>query len=114
KGQGLVIHRVSCPNARRADPDKLLEVNWEAQRDRMFGVTVGVLSRNERGALADIATAISQASANIESADTQDSSRDGDSLFNIHFRLQVEGVEHLERVLAAVRQLAVVQRVERK
>ena len=102
------------PNARRADHDKLLDVNWEAQRDRMFGVTVGVLSRNERGALADIATAISQASANIESADTQDSSRDGDGLFNIHFRLQVEGVEHLERVLGAIRLLPVVQRVQRR
>lgn len=114
KGQGLVIHRKGCPNARRADHDKLLDVNWEAQRDRMFGVTVGVLSRNERGALADIATAISQASANIESADTQDSSRDGDGLFNIHFRLQVEGVEHLERVLSAIRVLPVVQRVQRR
>ncbi|MDF0605316.1 bifunctional (p)ppGpp synthetase/guanosine-3',5'-bis(diphosphate) 3'-pyrophosphohydrolase [Neisseriaceae bacterium TC5R-5] len=114
KGQGLVIHRASCANARRADHDKLLEVNWESQRDRMFGVTVAVLSRNERGALADIAAAISEASANIESADTQESSRDGDGLFNIHFRLQVECVEHLERVLSAIRRLPVVQRVQRR
>ena len=41
-------------------------------------------------------------------------SRDGDGLFNIHFRLQVEGVEHLERVLGAIRLLPVVQRVQRR
>nr|WP_230370313.1 ACT domain-containing protein [Paludibacterium denitrificans] len=113
KGQGLVIHRTHCPNVQRVDHEKLLEVNWDAQRDRMFGVSVSVLARNERGALADIAAAISQASANIESVDTQDT-HVGDGFIHIHFRLQVEGVEHLERVLNGVGQLQVVQQAERR
>ncbi|KJV32578.1 guanosine-3',5'-bis(diphosphate) 3'-pyrophosphohydrolase [Aquitalea magnusonii] len=113
KGQGLVIHRVACPNVQRVDHDKLLNVNWETQRDRMFGVSVSVLARNERGALADIAAAISQASANIESVDTQDT-HVGDGFIHIHFRLQVESVDHLSRVLNAVQSLVVVQRTERR
>ncbi|MBV8046178.1 MAG: bifunctional (p)ppGpp synthetase/guanosine-3',5'-bis(diphosphate) 3'-pyrophosphohydrolase [Paludibacterium sp.] len=113
KGQGLVIHRADCPNAKRADADKMLAVTWEAQKDRMFGATLSVLARKERGALAEIATAISMASANIEGVDTLDTHM-GDDFLHIHFRVQVEGLAHLERVLTEIRQVGFVQRAERK
>ncbi|KZE31467.1 RelA/SpoT family protein [Crenobacter luteus] len=113
KGQGLVIHRSNCANVRKVDAEKLLEVTWDAQKDRMFGVNVSVIARNERGSLAEIAAAISNASANIESVDTQDT-HGGDGYIHIHFRLQVEDLAHLEQVLAAVGQVPFVQRVERR
>ncbi|AXK38357.1 RelA/SpoT family protein [Crenobacter cavernae] len=113
KGQGLVIHRSNCANVRKVDAEKLLEVTWEAQKERMFGVNVSVVARNERGSLAEIAAAISNASANIESVDTQDT-HSGDGYIHIHFRLLVEGLQHLEQVLAAVSQVPFVQRVERR
>ncbi|BEV73396.1 MULTISPECIES: bifunctional (p)ppGpp synthetase/guanosine-3',5'-bis(diphosphate) 3'-pyrophosphohydrolase [unclassified Paludibacterium] len=113
KGQGLVIHRSGCPNAKRADADKLLAVTWDAQKDRMFGATISVLARKERGALAEIATAISLASANIEGVDTLDTHM-GDDFLHIHFRVQVEGLAHLERVLTEIGQVKFVQRAERK
>ena len=113
KGQGLVIHRSECANARRADAEKLLAVMWDAQKERMFGATVSVLARKERGALAEIATAISMASANIEKVDTLDTHA-GDDYLHIQFRVQVENLLHLERVLAEIVQLPCVQRAERK
>lgn len=113
KGQGLVIHRGECANLKRVDPDKLLDVSWEAQRDRMFGVRISVLARSERGALADIASAISEASANIERVDTQDT-HVGDGFIHIDFRLQVESLSHLEQVLAQIRLVGVVLTAERK
>jgi GTP pyrophosphokinase/guanosine-3',5'-bis(diphosphate) 3'-pyrophosphohydrolase len=113
KGQGLVIHRANCVNAKRADPDKLLSVTWDAQKDRMFGATISVLARQERGALAEIATAISHASANIESVDTQDTQM-GEGYLHIHFRIQVDSLAHLERVLAGIEGVVFVQRAERK
>jgi len=113
KGQGLVIHRSACANAKRADPDKWLAVTWDVQKDRMFGATISVLARQERGALAEIATAISLASANIESVDTQDTQM-GEGYLHIHFRLQVESLAHLERVLAEVERVEFVQQAGRK
>jgi GTP pyrophosphokinase/guanosine-3',5'-bis(diphosphate) 3'-pyrophosphohydrolase len=79
----------------------------------MFGATISVLARQERGALADIATAISQTSANIESVDTQDTQM-GEGYLHIHFRIQVESLAHLERVLAEIEKVGFVQRAERK
>lgn len=113
KGQGLVVHRVGCPNGKRVDHDKLLAVTWETQKDRMFGVNVSVFALHERGALAEITTVISQASANIERVDTKDSYV-GDGLIHIDFRLQVDNLSHLEQVLSEIRQLGIVQRAERK
>jgi guanosine-3',5'-bis(diphosphate) 3'-pyrophosphohydrolase len=113
KGQGLVVHRTLCANARRADPDKQLAVTWEAQKDRMYGATISVLARQERGALAEIAAAISHTSANIESVDTQDS-HIGEGYLHIHFKVQVENLAHLERVLGEIGRVGFVQRAERK
>lgn len=113
KGQGLVIHRASCPNGKRADPEKGLPVQWEQQKERLFGAVISVLLRQERGALAEVAAAISQASANIEGVDTQDTHM-GERFLHIHFRLQVENVAHLERVLTTIEELDVVQQAGRK
>ncbi|KMJ52557.1 MULTISPECIES: RelA/SpoT family protein [Vogesella] len=113
KGQGLLVHRKGCGNAARIDPEKLLEVNWEPQKDRMFGVNISVLAHNQRGALAEIAAAISQASANIETVDTQEN-HGGDGFIHIHFRLQVDNLIHLENVLTAIQQVNVVQQAERR
>ncbi|MBP7579941.1 MAG: bifunctional (p)ppGpp synthetase/guanosine-3',5'-bis(diphosphate) 3'-pyrophosphohydrolase [Vogesella sp.] len=113
KDQGLLIHRGSCHNVQRVEAEKLLEVRWETVKDRMFGVNISILAFNQRGALADIAAAISHASANIETVDTQDNhSQDG--YIHIHFRLQVDNLQHLEKVLAQVQQVEVVQRAERR
>lgn len=113
KGQGLVIHRATCANVKRVDAEKMLDVTWEEHLERMFGVNVSVHAHNERGALADIASAISNASANIESVDTQDT-HSGEGFIHIHFRLQVDGLRHLEQVLGAISQVPSVQRVERR
>ena len=113
KGQGLLIHRSHCANLRRVEADKLLDVTWDAQRDRVFTVTVGVTAHNERGALAEIAAAISNEAANVERVDTQDSPS-SEGVIEIHFRLQVSDVAHLERVLFAVLQVGSVMRAERR
>ncbi|MFD2449241.1 ACT domain-containing protein [Vogesella fluminis] len=107
------MHRKGCGNAARIDPEKLLEVNWEPQKDRMFGVNISVLAHNQRGALAEIAAAISHASANIETVDTQEN-HGGDGFIHIHFRLQVDNLTHLENVLTAIQQVPVVLQAERR
>jgi GTP pyrophosphokinase/guanosine-3',5'-bis(diphosphate) 3'-pyrophosphohydrolase len=88
-------------------------VTWDVRNDRMFGASISVVARRERGALAEIATAISHASANIESVDTQDQHM-GEGYIHFHFRVQVENLAHLERVLGEVGHVPVVQQAERK
>ena len=112
KGQGLVIHQQDCTHVLRQDPNDLLEAEWDVrQAAQMFGVPIRVSVRDERGALAAVTAAITEAHANIESVDMQDAHR-GEGSVQIGFRLQVENTQHLMNVLTQVRaQPAVVRAV---
>ena len=60
KGQGIVLHRKDCANAKRAEADRQLEAEWDIKSPRSFSVPVAVMTRDERGALAGIALGISE------------------------------------------------------
>lgn len=99
--KGLIIHRKTCQNCVHIDNGKLVPVAWEPQKDRTFSVLIDILIRNERGVIAEIATAISRESVNIETVDTLNNHKT-DGLLEIHFHLQVVNLEHLERVLTQI------------
>lgn len=112
KGQGLLIHRHDCTNIQKFDPEKLLDMEWELAQPKLFGVPVSVLAKSERGALAAVAAAITESSANIESVDMQDA-HSGEGYVQIRFRLQVEGLAHLGEVIANIQRQAAVVRAAR-
>lgn len=113
RGQGLHIHRKACSNINKQDPERLVDVRWEPPKDRMFGVNIMVIALSQRGALAEIASSISAAGANIETVDTQDDHGVSDYI-HIHFKLQVSNLPHLESVLQAMRQTSVVMQAQRR
>jgi GTP pyrophosphokinase len=112
QGQGLVIHTHDCPQVGRQDADKLLEVAWDAVADKLFDVGVKVVARDERGVLAQVAAAISEAGANIENVRMDDANGD-EHYTEIRFTLQVENRHHLARVMQALRSLETVVRIHR-
>lgn len=112
KGQGVLVHRHDCPNAHKIDAEKLLDMEWDLGQPALFGVPVLVLAKSERGALASVAAAITDASANIESVDMQDA-HSGEGYVQIRFRLQVEGVAHLDTVLLGIQSQPAVVRATR-
>ncbi|MFZ0105305.1 MAG: bifunctional (p)ppGpp synthetase/guanosine-3',5'-bis(diphosphate) 3'-pyrophosphohydrolase, partial [Thiobacillus sp.] len=67
KDRGLIIHTHDCPSIRafRTDPDKWLDVEWEAEPGRMFDVSIKVVVGNQRGVLAKVAAAIAEHGSNI-------------------------------------------------
>ena len=67
--------------------------------------------RNERGVLARVATAISDAAANIENVIMDDARRD--SITSLQFTLQVHHRIHLAKVMRNIRRVSEVVRVAR-
>lgn len=96
----------------RIDHDRQLDVEWELDEQRLFGVPITVLAHSERGALAAVAAAITEAHANIESVDMQDA-HTGEGAIQIRFRLQVENIIHLADVLANIQSQPAVARATR-
>ena len=103
KDRGLIIHTHDCPALRayQTDPDKWLDVEWEAEPGRMFDVAIKIVVGNQRGVLAKVAAAISEQGSNIGNIAMEE--EDGSPYTVLYFTLQVENRMHLARVMRGLR-----------
>ncbi|HEY5762075.1 MAG TPA: bifunctional (p)ppGpp synthetase/guanosine-3',5'-bis(diphosphate) 3'-pyrophosphohydrolase [Rhodocyclaceae bacterium] len=113
RGRGIVLHTHDCPQLASAGggPDRRIDVEWDVPEERLFDVTVRCEVRNERGVLARVATAISEAGANIENVIMDDARRD--SITSLQFTIQVHHRIHLAKVMRNIRRVSEVVRVAR-
>jgi guanosine-3',5'-bis(diphosphate) 3'-pyrophosphohydrolase len=112
KGQGLVIHTHDCSalGKLRGSKAEWVDVEWEADLDRLFDVHIRVITRNHLGVLAKLATGIADMESNITNISMQD---DDDNTTSIYFTLQVTDRSHLARVLRVLRRVPSVIRIYR-
>jgi RelA/SpoT family (p)ppGpp synthetase len=110
---GLLVHRSECASAqraRRADPERWLDLQWAEELVGLFGVDIDVRAVNDRGLLGRVAVAIGEAESNIARVSIED--EDGRDV-TIHFRIQVRDRRHLAQVLRGLRRVRQVVRVSR-
>jgi RelA/SpoT family (p)ppGpp synthetase len=110
---GLVVHQSDCQHAqraRRADPDRWLDLQWADEPAGLYAANMDVRARNERGVLGYVAVAVAEAESNILSVNIEDEdSRE----VTIHFKIQVRDRRHLARVVRSLRRIKQVLRVAR-
>jgi GTP pyrophosphokinase len=113
KDQGLAVHQTDCvyaARARRADPDRWVDLQWADETAGSYAVSVDVSAANERGVLGRIAVALAEADSNILSVHLEDENAE-QAL--IHFKLQVHDRRHLARLMRMLRRIKQVSRVMR-
>ncbi len=111
-GRGVVVHTADCPNLGKFQkhPERWLDVHWEDDLKGVYQVAIQVESRNEQGALASIAAAISDLDANIDKVTFAE--RDGNfSALNII--IEVTDRVHLARIMRKIRVQEMVSRIIR-
>ncbi len=113
KGKGLVIHTHDCPTIAklRHDPEKWLDVEWDPETKRLFKVNLKITVANQRGVLAKVAAAISEAGSNIDNI-AMDEGEDTDYI-SMHFTVQVEDRIHLAKLMRNLRKVTEVVRLAR-
>ena len=113
KGQGMVIHTHDCPviAKTRADPDKVIDVEWAPETNKLFNVSIKLVATNQRGVLAKVAAAIAGADSNIDNVTVDPEQGDQDA--TMHFTLQVFNRLHLAQIMRALRRLPEVIRIMR-
>jgi len=112
-GRGMVIHLDDCKNIStelKANPEKCLSVQWSEKIDREFPVELRVEMMNERGALATLATVLSDVDANIETINLADR--------GVHISVgtlcvAVKDRTHLARAIKRLRQLNAITKISR-
>ena len=113
KGQGLVVHTRECVTLKkqRVDAAELVDVEWAAEVLGVYDAGVRVLVSDRRGLLADLATAIADAEANIDAISME--KPDGAGVIAMFFGVQVRDRRHLAAVMRNLRRIADVRRVQR-
>jgi guanosine-3',5'-bis(diphosphate) 3'-pyrophosphohydrolase len=112
KGHGLIVHVEQCTHleSHRQNPDKYVSLRWEDKVHGDFPVDLRVEIINQRGSLARLALAISDADSNIENINAEEF--DG-RYFVVSLTVTVRDRVHLARVLRKIRSAKNVIRVIR-
>jgi guanosine-3',5'-bis(diphosphate) 3'-pyrophosphohydrolase len=111
-GEGIRIFQIHSPKLRDYENADWIDVTWDIdpERPERFKTSINVTATNEPGSLARIAQLIGENDANIDNLRMLDRALD----FTV-MRIEVEvwHLEHLTRIMAGLRNLSVVSKVER-
>ncbi len=113
KGQGMVVHTHDCPVIAKnhRDPDRLLDVQWDANPSKLFDVGIRLVVANQRGVLAKVAAEIAAAESNIQNVAVDP--EDGGTYTGMRFTVQVLNRMHLARIVRDLRKIPEVVRISR-
>jgi GTP diphosphokinase / guanosine-3',5'-bis(diphosphate) 3'-diphosphatase len=111
RGFGVSVHRVGCSNAVKTNPERLIEVEWDADTHEPFPVKIKVRALDRVGLLADVASSISKSGANIIAVHSETTPNKMVSSF---FTLEVANTQQLELVVAGLKKVKQVLEVERE
>jgi GTP pyrophosphokinase len=110
RGFGVTVHRAGCVNAIKTNPERSIEVEWDAATRESFPVKIKIRALDRMGLLADVAISISKSGANIVSVKSQTSENKEVSSF---FTLEVTNTEQLSQVLTGLKKVKQVLEVYR-
>jgi guanosine-3',5'-bis(diphosphate) 3'-pyrophosphohydrolase len=110
RGQGITVHRTSCPHSLSIDPERRIELQWAPGTQDLYPVKIHVLCQDRMGLLASITTAISQGKANILDASVNTRP---DKRADCYFTIAVSGADHLHDIITLVKKIKHVIRVSR-
>jgi GTP pyrophosphokinase len=104
RGHGVSVHRTDCSNTSglRAQPERLVTVQWSPSAHSVFLVAVQVDALDRNRLLADITRVLSDAHVNILSASL---STTRDRVAVSKFSFEMGDVKHLGHLLASVRKV---------
>ena len=112
-GTGLMVHRASCPSAKRQrakEPQRWADILWGEPMHRTFETHLVVDVTDSPGVLALVAAAISTAHGNILDLRIE---RQGTGFPSMHIAIEVKDRQHLAEVLRKIRKTSSVTKASR-
>ena len=114
RGEGLTVHTAECSVGKRLferDSERWMTVEWAEQPTRAFETAISVLLKNGKGVLAEVASAVASAEADITHIDMGDERAAQTS--ELRLLLSVRDRLHLAEVMRVLKRSASVLRVAR-
>ena len=114
RGEGLTVHTADCSVGKRLlerDSERWMHVDWAEQPTRPFVTAVALLVRNGKGVLAQVASAVSHAEADITHIDM--GNEPASETTELTLLLSVRDRLHLADVMRTLKRSPAVLRVAR-
>ena len=112
RGRGVSIHRGDCPNLLflAHEPERRLDIDWQESAGERFTIRLSIEATDRRGLYADLAQAVSESGTDIRSLELKsvDTRVSGAAL------VEVENLQHLDKIMKAVRRVKGVSEVARR
>jgi GTP diphosphokinase / guanosine-3',5'-bis(diphosphate) 3'-diphosphatase len=114
RGEGLTVHTAECSVGKRLlerDSERWMRVDWAEQPTRSFETAVSLLVKNGKGVLAQVASAVSHAEADITHIDMDN--EPASETTELKLLLSVRDRLHLADVMRTLKRSPAVLRVAR-
>jgi guanosine-3',5'-bis(diphosphate) 3'-pyrophosphohydrolase len=114
RGEGLLVHTGDCPTGKRLferDSERWMHVEWAEDLSRSFDTSLHVLVKNGKGVLAQVASSISSAEADIVHLDMDP--EPAEDTIELRLQVSVRDRVHFADVLRTLRRSPVVLKVSR-
>ncbi len=109
RGRGVTIHVASCPEI-YDEIERILNAEWEVKEESLYTVEISIELDDRKGMLAAVAAAIAKESVNIAGGSISTANSRAVNSFSI----QVNDLEHLQRVMDSIGRIKGITKVERK
>jgi GTP pyrophosphokinase len=101
KGRGVSIHRSECASLARMlerFPERIIAAEWGGRGGQSYPVDIVVRGNDRQGLLRDVSEALVRQKTNVIAAKTQTR----DDVATMHFTVEVQDVDQLQRALSAI------------
>ena len=108
KGQGITIHKSSCPNI-KDEKERLIEVEWNNNSDSIYLTNIAITVESGKNRLLDIISICSSKNIFVDGVKTQEGS------INTIYKLllKVKNNDELNNLIKSLENLTYVKKVER-
>jgi GTP pyrophosphokinase len=110
RGRGVTVHKSDCVNLQATDAKRVVDVTWDEDQPLTRMVRLGILAVNRMGLLATISGVFSSNDSDIVQASIK-------ALNDHHaqgvFTVSVKNLDHLTRIMNALKSVKGVEKVER-
>jgi len=113
RGYGVTVHRKTCVNALKMNPERRIQVEWspETVQEETHPVKIRVRSKDRPGLLRDTAASISKSDSNILNVHSETYAHD--KTVDSHFTISVKNINHLQKIITSLKRVKGIKSVHR-
>ena len=102
RGSGVSVHRKDCSNIANIDPNRLIDVYWDADDESTYNVEIQIIAFDRFGYLANLTSKISELGTDTKGMNVI---KNKDKTYTINIIVEVSHTQQVKDILQALRSI---------